>query len=63
MPLDESILENLLSIVGVENVLTAIIPYAFDSAVAVKETLDCGGFGVSTDEISEVFELANNGQL
>ena len=63
MPLNESILENLLSIVGVENVLTAIIPYAFVSTVAMKETLDCVGFGVSTDEIGEVFKLANNGQL
>ena len=63
MPLSESILENLRSIVGAENVLTVIIPYAFDGTAAMKETLDCVGFGVSTDEISEVFELANNGQL
>ncbi|MEC8972307.1 MAG: FAD-linked oxidase C-terminal domain-containing protein [Verrucomicrobiota bacterium] len=63
MALDQSRLDKLRSIVGADNVLTAmedLIPYAFDGTAAMKETPGCVVFAVATGDVSAVLRLAND---
>ncbi len=62
MALNQSILNKLRDIVGVENVLSAkedLIPYSFDGTAALKEKPCCVAFAAGTEHVSNVLKLAN----
>lgn len=66
MPLPESILLQLGSIVGDSAVLTSredLIPYAFDGTAAMKQQPGCVVFAESSDHVAGVLKLANAHRL
>lgn len=62
MPLAETILSDLRTCLGLEQVLTSkedLIPYSFDGTAALNQMPGCVVFARSTKEVSEVLRLAN----
>jgi glycolate oxidase len=61
----QEILSKLRAIVGGENVLTEkedLIPYSFDGTAAMSQMPGCVVFAKTTEQVSQVLKLANEGK-